>query len=184
MKHLFTLSVFILIALTYWGLQTYEQKKTFKTDGTTDQPFIDIFMRDFKLTTMNEQGKPDLTLQASSMEHYHGSKQSVITDPVIELLEENSRWSIRASKGEINDGKNRIELTEDVIMVQLDTLQPVELRTQQLIIDTRKQIAESSQQVHIKQHQLELTSKGMVLNNRTGKLKLLASVEGRYEAIN
>ena len=118
------------------------------------------------------------------MEHYNDSELSILSNPVIELLEQNNRWSIHAQHGEINDSKNLITLTDDVVMLQMGVKLPVELHTEHLEINTRKQIARSHQQVFIRHNQLELKSKGMVLNNRTGKLELLASVEGQYDKPN
>jgi LPS export ABC transporter protein LptC len=57
---------------------------------------------------------------------------------------------------------------------------PVHVKTSQLEIDTARQIARSSQIVNIIHKELNLQSEGMILNNATGELELLASVKGSY----
>lgn len=179
-KHLFTLSIFIFIALAFWGLQSYEQKKTVTVTDEADPHFVDLFMRDFTLTAMDENGKPSYTLQASYFEHFNDSTHSLIEEPVIHLLQANNRWVISAKTGEIDNDHNLIILHNDVVMQQQEIDFPVHVKTSQLEIDTARQIARSSQIVNIIHQEFNLQSEGMVLNNATGELELLASVRGSY----
>lgn len=180
MKHLFTLSIFVLIALAFWELQDYENKKDVSATDEGDPHFVDLFMRDFTLTAMNEDGKPGYTLQASYFEHYNDETHSLIIEPVIHLLRANGRWVISAKTGKIDDDHNLIVLDDDVVMRQQDAEFPIEVKTSQLEIDTGQQIARSSKVVNIIHNELKLQSTGMVLNNTSGELELLASVRGNY----
>ena len=184
MKHLFTLSTFVIIALAFWGLQSYEEKTQAIVSDTFDPHFVDVFMRDFKLTAMDEDGKPSYTLQASQFEHYNDETLSQIKQPEIRLLQNSHRWLITAKTGEIDDDNQRIILHDDVVLVQQETDSPVRIETSKLEIDTEKQIARSEQLVDIQLNELRLKSKGMVLNNITGELELLASVKGNYVPAN
>lgn len=180
MKHLLTLSIISLIALAFWGLQDYENKKTENITNEADPHFVDIFMRDFTLTAMDENGNPGYTLQANYFEHYKDSTRSLLDKPVIHLLQANNRWIIRANNGEIDDDHKLIILHDDVTMQQQQTEFPIHVETNHLEIDTENQIARSDQTVNIIHQKLRLQSKGMLLNNTSGELELLASVKGTY----
>lgn len=184
MKHLFTLSIFVLIALAFWGLQNYEDKKAVTATDEADPHFVDLFMRDFSLTNMDKNGNPSYTLQASYFEHYNDNTRSLIEKPVIHLLQTNNRWMISAKTGEIDNEHNIIILHEDVVMQQQETDFPVRVETSQLEIDTVSQIARSHQTVNIIHKDLHLQSEGMILNNASGVLELLANVRGNYAQTN
>ena len=180
MKQLFTLSIFAFIALAFWGLQSYENKNDISTADEADSHFVDLFMRDFTLTAMDKNGKPGYTLQASYFEHYKDETHSLIVEPVIHFLSSNSRWVISARTGKIDNDHKRIVLDNDVVLRQQETDFPIEVKTSQLEIDTDQQIATSTKPVNIIHNKLKLQSTGMVLNNSSGELELLARVRGNY----
>lgn len=180
MKRLLTLFIFAIIALTFWGLQNLDDKKNETLNDETDPHFVDLFMRNFTLTAMDENGKPGYTLQASYFEHYNDGSNSLLEKPVIHLLQDNNNWVISARSGELDKDNNLIILHDDVVMQQQQVEVPVQVETSQLEINTNSQIARSDQQVNIIQGELKLESRGMVLNNTTGEFELLASVKGNY----
>lgn len=180
MKRLFTLFIFAIIALSFWGLQSYEEKKAAEVSDEADPHFADVFMRDFTLTAMDANGKPSYTLQGSYFEHYNDGSNSLIENPVIHILQANNRWVISAKTGEIDNANNLIILHDDVVMQQQETDSPINVETSELEIDTAKQIISSSQLVNIINNEITMQSTGMILNNTTGELELLASVKGRY----
>jgi LPS export ABC transporter protein LptC len=179
-KRLFTLSVFALIALAFWGLKSYEEKSDAVVNDIADPHFVDLFMRDFKLTAMGDNGKPSYTLQASYFEHFNDNTNSLIENPVIHILQDNNLWVITAKTGEIDDDNHLIILNNDVVMQQQETDFPVQIKTSQLKINTDSKIAKSDRQVNIIQKEFKLQSKGMILHNTSGELELLASVKGTY----
>ncbi len=183
MKRLLTLFIFVIIALAFWGLQDFEENKDEAVNDDADPHFVDLFIRDFTLTAMNENGEPDYTLQASYFEHFNDGSNSQIEKPVIHLLQANSNWIITAKTGELDNDNNLIILHDDVVMLQQQTEFPVQIETSQLKINTSNQIARSDQPVNIIQRELKLKAKGMILNNSTGKLELLASVKGNYAPV-
>lgn len=180
MKHIFTLSLVTVIALAFWGMQAYEKTRDAKVDEEIEPHFIDLYMNAFSLTAMDAEGVPGYTLQASRLEHYNDTSSSFIANPVIHLLKTDKLWVIRAQSGEINEQQNRIVLRNNVVMTQQDIDNPIQLNTSLLEIDTTRQIARTDQTVTIVQQAFKLQSNGMILDNTTGKLELLASVEGSY----
>ena len=180
MKHLVSLSIIIIAALMFWGSQAWENKKASTSLETSDPHYVDIFIRDFTITSMNEDGQPAYILKARLFEHYNDNSYAIIDEPVIELKQGDQHWLISARTGEIDDNNQRITLRGNVVLLQQDKPQPIRLETEQLEIDTRQQIAKSTQTVSIIQQEFNLQSEGMILNNASGQLELLNSVKGHY----
>lgn len=183
-KRLLTLSIIVIIALAFWGLQNFDAKKGEAVNDDANPHFVDLFMRDFTLTAMNENGNPSYTLQASYFEHYNDGSNSLIEKPVIHLLQIDNNWIITAKTGELDNDNNLIILHDDVVMQQQQTDFPLQLKTSQLEIDTVRQIVKSNEIVNIIHKELNLQSEGMILYNASGKLELLANVKGNYAQTN
>ena len=181
MKRLFFLS--LIAALIFLGSQNWESKKAISNLESSNPHYVDVFIRDFTITAMDDEGKPAYILKAKLLEHYNDSEYAVIDKPLIQLTQGEHHWLISANSGEIDDANQRILLRGEVVLQQQDKSQPIRLETGQLEIDTRQQIAKSMQSVSIIQQQFHLQSKGMILNNATGKLELLNSVKGSYVQI-
>ncbi|MCK5001703.1 MAG: LPS export ABC transporter periplasmic protein LptC [Gammaproteobacteria bacterium] len=180
MKRLVSLSIIIIAALIFWGSQTWEKKKAITHLQSSDPHYVDVFIQDFTLTAMSDDGKPAYILKAKRLEHYNDSNYAVINEPVIQLKQGDHRWLISANSGEIDDENQIIILRNSVVLQQQDKAQPIRLETEQLEIDTRQQIAKSMHTVSIIQQEFTLQSKGMILDNASGQLELLNSVTGRY----
>ena len=178
MKRLLFLS--IIAALVFWGSQTWENKTAIKNLEYSDPHYIDVFIHDFTITAMGDNGKPAYTLKAKRLEHYNDNNYAVIKEPVIQLKQGVQHWMINAKMGEIDDDNQIIVLRGSVVLQQLDKPQPLRLETEHLEIDARQQIVKSMQTVSIIQQEFNLQSEGMILNNTTGQLELLNSVSGHY----
>ncbi|MDH5611099.1 MAG: LPS export ABC transporter periplasmic protein LptC [Gammaproteobacteria bacterium] len=183
MKRLVSLSIIAIAALIFWGSKIWENKQVINTLESSDPHYINVFIRDFTITAMDENGQPAYILKANKLEHYNDNEYAVIEAPVIELTQGEHHWMISARSGEIDDTNQRITLLGEVILQQQNKPQPIRLETEQLEIDTRQQTAKSTQTVNITQQKFNLQSTGMILNNASGKLELLNSVKGNYVQI-
>ena len=180
MKRLFSLSIIIIAALLFWGSQTWENKKAITHLQSSDPHYIDVFIQDFTLTAMTEDGRPAYVLKAERLEHYNDSDYAIIKSPIIELKQGDQHWLINAKSGEIDDDRQSIMLRGSVVLQQQGKPQPIRLETEQLEIDNHQQIVKSMQTVSIIQQTFNLQSEGMILNNATGQLELLNRVKGHY----
>lgn len=180
MKRLVSLSIIIIAALIFWGSKIWEKTQVASTLQDIDPHYINLFIRDFTITAMTENGQPGYTLKAKRLEQYNDSEYAVIDEPVIELKKGDEQWQISATTGEIDDANQRLFLYGNVVLQQQNKPQPIRLETEQLEIDTRQQIASSVHTVTIIQQQFHLQSEGMLLNNASGQLELLNSVRGSY----
>jgi LPS export ABC transporter protein LptC len=189
LKSLFTLLSLSLMALLIWWFRLVDDRPV-NLITRVNPHFIDAYMRDFKLTAMNTEGKPEYVLRGRGLKHYNDQDIATIQQPVLHLEHADSNWRISAEDGEINDAQNEIVLYNKVVMRQLPAQSntaktpqaSVRLRTERLDIDTRKQLATSDKLTQIDYKHVSLTSHGIRLDNLKGQLELLAEVTGIYAA--
>jgi len=146
----------------------------------TDPHFVDAYVKDFTMVSMNENGQPDYTLTADLMEHFNDTGESEISEPVFNFNRDDNAWVISARSGIIDDDNIWVTLNKDVVMLQKDTATPLKLKTSKLRFNTKTQVANSDRPVDITQGSLSLKSNGLKFNNITGRLELLAGVNGTY----
>jgi lipopolysaccharide export system protein LptC len=177
-KKQFTLATLVVIAfIGIWGvIQAPDEAPVV----VREPHFVDMYVKDFTMVSMNEDGQPYYTLEAVLMEHYDDTGESDITEPVFNIKRDDSAWMISARRGTIDDQNTWVTLNDNVVMLQQNTDSPLELKTSKMRFNTKTQVANSNRQVDIKQGTLSLKSNGMIFNNLTGQLELLAGVNGTY----
>ena len=178
MKTQFTFLTLIIIALI--GIWSVMEAPDDVPVVVKDPHFVDAYARDFTMLSMNKDGQPYYTLTADLMEHFNDTGESEITQPVFNIDKDDSAWVISARRGKIDDDNTWVTLNEDVVMLQNNTDNPLQLKTSKMRFNTKTQIAHSDKRVDITQGALSLKSNGMVFNNKTGNLELLAGVSGIY----
>ena len=178
MKKQFTLLTFIIIALI--GIWSVLEAPDEAPLVTKDPHFVDAYARDFTMLSMDKDGQPYYTLTADLMEHFNDSGEAEITQPVFNIDKNDNAWVISARRGKIDDNNIWVTLNEDVVMLQTNSDSPLQLKTSKMRFNTKTQIAHSDKRVDITQGALSLKSNGMVFNNKTGDLELLAGVNGIY----
>jgi len=178
MKKQFTLLTLIIIAfIGIWGVIEAPEELPVVA---REPHYVDAYAKDFTMLAMDERGQPYYTLTAELMEHFNDTGESEITEPVFNINRDNDVWVISARRGTIDDDNIWVTLNDDVVMLQKNTDNPLKLTTSEMRYNTRTQIADSDKRVHITQGELSLKSNGMVFNNVTGNLELLAGVNGLY----
>lgn len=173
-----TIIVVAIFALLSWWLLSSEQKKQDAQPDVVN--YIDLFIKNFTLSSTNETGDTVYTLKAHRLEHYSDSETSQIIEPQISIPQQDKHWLITANRGEIDNRQVLIRLENNVVMRNIDSDLPFEIRTRSLTINTETQIIESDQSVSIVNGKLNLVSNGMHYNNTDKQLKLLSDVNGTY----
>ena len=178
MKTQFTLLTLIIIAfIGIWGvLEAPDEEPAV----STDPHFVDAYIKDFTMLSLDETGHPYYTLTAELLEHFNDTGEAEVTEPVFNIDRDDDAWIISARRGTIDDDNIWVTLNDDVVMLQKNTNNPLQLKTSKMRFNTRTQIANSDKRVNITQGELSLKSNGMIYNNLTGKLELLAGVSGIY----
>ena len=180
MKRLISLVVFLAVAIIAWWSTTADFDGDDLLQQTQSKRYVETFMNDFEMIAMNESGTPAYTLNGKHLERYNDSDDTKIQQPVIQLLESGKQWLVSADSALVNDKKNTIQLNNNVLMQQQNIEPAVTIRTQSMLIHTKKQIAETQAQVDITHGNSQLTSTGMIYNNITSELELSSRVSGFY----
>ena len=180
MKHLISLSVFLIVGvLVIWSITSnYSNTDRIQQPAGTD--YAQIFMNKFEMTAMGLNGKPYYTVNGEYLQRANDSDDTKIKQPLFHLYQEGKHWEISAKSAIINDKKETIQLKDNVYMQQKDIEPAVTIRTQNLMIHTNTQIAQTKSAVIITYGGSRITSDGMVLNNKTSKLELSSNVNGHY----
>lgn len=183
MRHVktrFTVVTFTAVVLLgLWSV--FDTGKQEQADIEPDPHFVDAFMRDFTMTQMDTEGKPGYVLRASYLEHYNDTDESVITNPLFNISDAETRWKISAMQGKIGRGGTWLVLNDDVVMQQTDTPVPIRLETSRLRINTATLTADTDRPVKIHRDRQQITSHGMEYSSRSGILEFRSRVRGIYD---
>jgi len=180
MKRIVSLSIFLVLAIIVWWSITTDYSTTDQLQQAKNQQYIEVFMDQFEMTAMDENGKPDYILNGMHLQRFNGSDNAEIKQPVLQLLRKNRQWKVSADKAIINDSNETLKLINNVVMQQQNIEPAVTIRTQNLLINASTQITQTRAQVDITQGNSRLKSKGMIFNNITSELELSSNVNGYY----
>lgn len=197
MKRIITLIVFMAVAVIAWWSSTDKYGDMQQPQQVAGDRYIEVFMNSFELTAMDESGSPAYILNGEHLQKYNNTDDTEIQQPVLQLLQlnnqsnnqgdaqesdgqNNGQWKISANSAIINDKKETIQLEKNVVMQQQNIEPAVTIHTQNLLIHTKTQIAQTDAQVEIMQGKSHLKSKGMVYNNISSQLELTSNVSGHY----
>ena len=184
MKRLITLIVFIaVVIIALWStLGGFGDDELLQL--TPSERYVEVFMNDFEVTAMNENGVPAYILNGTHMKRYNDSDETRVDQPVFQMLEADKQWIIRADFALLNDKKNTIQLNDNVLMQQQNIEPAITIRTQNMLIHSKTQIAQTQAKVELTQGKSQLSSVGMIYNNITSELELSSSVSGYYSPNN
>lgn len=179
MKHFVSLGIFIALAIFAWFSITkfYSEDKELPDKS---RRYVELFMNEFEMTTMNDKGEPVYILNGTSLKRYNDSDDSEIEKPVFHLLQADNQWLVSADSATINDKSETIKLNKNVVMQQQNIEPATTIRTQTLTIYTKTQIAKTRALVTVTQGNSQLKSNGMIFNNITSQLELTSNVNGYY----
>ncbi len=178
MKRWLGLLAFCLVLLLVWQALWPNHPKGGRPDATESQPYVEYFINRFRLTALDETGKVAYTLVGDRLERYSDQRDAVVLQPVFELRQPGQRWRITARRARLNNREHRIVLQQDVVMKQLASRRPVTVDSEQMTIQTRRQIVTTERPVHFRQGESRMHGTGMVYRHRTGQLVLKKQVHG------
>lgn len=172
--------IIVLLGLILWWSQDSDEPVI---RPTSDRTVLDAFMNSFTMKAMDESGNIALILSADSLKHYSNTKLSELEQPRISMLDQAQQWHIQSRSGLIDKRKQHVKLQDDVIIKRVDDpAGEFTITTDLLEIDITKQIASTDSTVTMINQDIELRSKGLLLDNQSGKLNLLADVKSIVNA--
>lgn len=180
MKQVVSLSIFLVLTfIVLWSI-TSDYNTGDQLQPAKSRQYAEIFMNQFEMTAMDENGTPDYILNGSYLKRYNNSDDTEITQPVLLFLRKDKQWKVSADNGILNDKNETLQLINNVVMQQQNIEPAVTIRTQNLIINATTKIAQTKARVDITQGKSHLQSNGMIFNNATSELELSSNVNGHY----
>lgn len=180
MKRYISLSLFLFSAIIAWWTITDDYNDGESLQQPKNKEFVEIFMNEFEMTAMDDSGKPSYKMNGSHLQRFNDSDKTEIQQPIFHLLQTQNQWVISADTATINDNEETIQLNNNVVMQQKNIEPSITIRTQNLLIHTKTQIAQTEAVVDITQGNSHLNSTGMIFNNVTSALELSTKVNGYY----
>ena len=180
MKHFINLSIFLVIAIIAWWTITEDYNKDDQIQQAKSKRYVEVFMNEFEIMAMDENGKPGYILNGVYLEKYNNSDNTLVQQPELHLTQKNGQWKISADEAIINNKKETLMLKNNVVMQQQNIEPALTIRTQRLVINTKTQIAKTKAAVKITQGKSQMNSNGMIYNNITSALELSSKVNGSY----
>ena len=180
MNSFISLGIFLFVAVIAWWTITNKYGDITQLQQPKSEQFVEVFMNEFEMTVMNDAGAPDYRLKGKHLQRYNDSADTEIQQPIFHLLKKDKQWVISADSATINDKNETIQLNNNVVMQQKNIRPAVTIRTQNLLINTKTQIAKTRAMVDVTRGESHLNSTGMVFNNITSALELSSKVNGYY----
>lgn len=182
MRNFLILATLITVAIFALWLQQ-DSKLLPRVNEQETSRFPDYFMDNFSITSMNTEGSPGYTLQASKMLHYSDDDSAELTNPVLTFHDQDKTIRLQAKRAQYLQQQNLLHLYDDVSIQRSGEQNKNELTilTDYLKIDTQSRIAHTDHMTRIQTTDIKLSSKGLTYDNRQGILTLNAQVKGIYE---
>lgn len=148
-------------------------------DTIVEQPWLDTF---------DESGRKIRQLRGQQIQHFEKSKRSDVRNPVVQFEQQSADqpptpWEITADTATIYQSNNRVDLQGNVHLWSDATRGGrTEILTEQLLVDTSRQFAETDKAVTIRTHGSEAKSTGLQADLAKEHVLLPSRVKEIHEA--
>jgi lipopolysaccharide export system protein LptC len=171
----------ILAIISIWLLSGEDNEKDLSPDDEKLRT-SDYSMTKFTLTVMDDSGSPSRIITGDKMSHYPDDDSTEILFPVAHVIDqEKDNWIMSSNKGLTQGKGEEITLTGNVIITRQDNNE-IELRTEQLILDTLHNTAYTDLAVSIKSPYGNTESVGLHASLEDKMINLHSRVKGFYNA--
>ncbi|MFN3579446.1 MAG: LPS export ABC transporter periplasmic protein LptC [Pseudomonas sp.] len=178
---LLLLIVVLALAVGYFNIRPASFDNTLRISDP-EQP--DFYMEGTQIRLLNAQGTPVYELTSARATHQRSDDSTLLDKPSLTFYRENDNepWLLEAENGVVSEGGDRVELTENVLLLRQDPTQPTtRMTTQALTLFPDRDYAETAQSVRIEAANSVTTAVGMQVFLNDGRLELLSTVRGQHE---
>lgn len=172
--------VTLLVIATTWLSQRSD--KPVPRTAQTEVQLADYFIRGFDGTVTTANGLPSYHLVSGSLTHFAESDTIELTQPNLTVFRpQEEQWQVEAENGTMEGDGNQVTLRGKVILTQQSKTQPLQLRTDELLLYPDSQYGETDYPVTISAPSGSVSGVGMKVYGKENRLLLLSDVRGRYE---
>ncbi|WP_166254081.1 LPS export ABC transporter periplasmic protein LptC [Marinobacter salicampi] len=177
------IALLVLASLIWQSDETREPKDVVDLRGPSEP---DGFVVQGRYLSFDEQGNLAAIIESPRIEQFESRGVATMMSPKASVYDENSEspWTITAERGEVLQGKDILQLEQDVLVRRtLEDGREGTLATETLTLDNQGRTAYTSAPVVITDQHSVTRAVGMRawLDDRV--VELQSQVEGRYETV-
>ncbi|MFV2057671.1 MAG: LPS export ABC transporter periplasmic protein LptC, partial [Thiohalomonadales bacterium] len=156
-------SLTMLLLFSTWFVFTIDPEDIKKVPVSIDSP--DYYMNTFITTSFSETGTIEKKLSARRLAHYPYDDRSEFTSVYISTTNpDNTIWELTAEKGKAFSSTNAIHLQGDINISEASKSSSLNVQTETLDIDYKKNIAKTADRVLITDTYGTVSAEGMYLD--------------------
>lgn len=144
---------------------------------------IDYFFEEFRMVSMDPEGRRNHLLSGRRLEHYQDDGTSNLVEPFMEFAPADApSWTVESETGWLSADNSLVRLEGEVTMIRAVHASAPALRieTFDLTIDTARNFASTAKPVRVRSPGLSVDAVGMTTQFDRGLLSLLSEVRGVY----
>jgi lipopolysaccharide export system protein LptC len=141
----------------------------------------DYVLHDFELISLDDEGRESFTLRAPLLQETPGARTMELATPLFLLPDEQGHyWHVRAKRGWISEGRDRIRLLGDVRVTSPAEGEPATMRSEELNVFPEKKLATSPLAVTVTEPGLTMKGLGLRAELDAKRFTLLSQAHARY----
>lgn len=173
--------VALLVIATTWLSQKSE--KPTPSAKQTAAPLADYFIRGFDGTITTVNGLPSYHLKSGSLIHFAESDIIELSQPNLTVFRpQEEQWLVKADNGRMEGDGNQVTLRGKVLLTQQSKTQPLQLKTDELLLYPDTQYGETDYPVTISSPNGRVSGVGLKVYGKENRLLLLSEVRGHYDS--
>lgn len=142
----------------------------------------DYSLSNFRLTLLDDQGKPAMQLKGSAMRHDPALSRSNVQEPRARILQDPGvEWDARANTGWVTDDGTQVQLEQAVQLDRGGSAPDLTLKTDSIMLFPKRRLAQTDAAVLLEQPGATLTGRGFSADLAGGHYRLNAQVKGNYD---
>lgn len=143
----------------------------------------DYVLRDFRLVTLNDEGRESFTVRGPYLQRDIGGKSLSMVKPRFSFPHaDGGRWNARSEAAWVSPDADEVHLLRSVVMVGPPSAAGVsnKLETERLLVLPRVEQASTDRRVTVTQGVSILEGTGLRADLKAKRFELLNQVKGRY----
>ena len=158
---------------SFWLLQAIQSEDKVGGSPGLDEP--DYIVENFSFVRMTEAGSPRYVMSGARLVHHPKNDVSEVTRPVVQSMAPGSpNMTVRAERGQVFHGENRVELMGkvDIKRPATPTSEALHARTEALTVLADDEIIKTKLPVRMTLGASSIQGVGMVAENPTQKIHI------------
>ena len=168
----------MVVLAVFFARSALERTLERQVNDVIEQPTgIDFFIESPTIIRYDDNtGVPESRVAAARLNYYADTRETELVSPVFDIKGLNYSWQVAANHALQAGSEQPVTLQGDVVITKTGTDDPVELITQDLVIDTESHVANTAAVTKIIARDSSTQSNGLKVNFKTNTVDLVSKV--------